>query len=126
MKKKQVLIYFALYSLCFVLMVPLIYLPFLRYGRSFIWQGDGLMQHYTALRYYGRWLREIWRILLEQHRLVIPEYSFHLGLGSNIIRTLHYYVIGDPLNILSAFVPEGYTYQLYRDYLDNFRINVMR
>ncbi len=114
MKKKQVLIYFALYSLCFVLMVPLIYLPFLRYGRSFIWQGDGLMQHYTALRYYGRWLREIWRILLEQHRLVIPEYSFHLGLGSNIIRTLHYYVIGDPLNILSAFVPEGYTYQLYR------------
>ena len=34
-------------------------------------------------------------------------------IGSDILTTLHYYVIGDPLTLLSVFVPEKNTEILY-------------
>ena len=34
-------------------------LIFLAYGKSMIWNSDGLKQHYISLAYYGRYLRTI-------------------------------------------------------------------
>ncbi len=39
---------------------------------------------------------------------MIPEFSYSIGLGDDILTTLHYYAIGDPLNLFSAFVPSAY------------------
>ena len=33
-------------------------------GKSFIWYADTIKQHYPALVYYGRWLREAVRCIL--------------------------------------------------------------
>ena len=75
--------------------------------------GDGLQQHYTVLMYYGRWLREILHRVFVQHRLSVPDWDLCIGLGGDVVATLHYYGLGDPLNLLAVFVPEQYTEALY-------------
>ncbi len=74
---------------------------------------DGLVQHYNALVYLGIWVRGIIRSLLFDHTLSIPLWDHNIGYGSDIITTLHYYVIGDPLDLLTVFVPSRYTEYLY-------------
>lgn len=76
-------------------------------GRSFIWYADTVKQHYPALVYYGRWLREAARCLLQGQ--AIPTWDLSIGYGADILTTLSYYVIGDPLNLLAALVPSQYT-----------------
>ena len=74
-------------------------------GISFVWKVDGWNQHYKALYMYSNWLRSIARSLFIEHKLSVDLYSFALGYGSDIISTLHYYVIGDPICLFSAFFP---------------------
>ena len=78
-----------------------------------IWNSDGYKQHYQALVYFGRWGREILRNIFVRHTFEIPLWDFAIGYGSDILTTLHYYVIGDPLNLLSIAVPSAYTEYLY-------------
>ena len=79
-----------------------------------------LLHHYITLEYWGKYLRQIIKELLIHHRLRIPTWDLHIGFGSDIVTTLHYYVIGDPLNLCAAFVPVRYTEYLY-DFLCFFR-----
>ena len=112
MSYKQILIY----SIVFVVSFICVYLSFLVNDKGFIWSGetkDGLVQHYNALMYYGKYLRELLNNIFIQHKFVIPMWDFSMGYGADIISTLHYYVIGDPLNLLSVFVPAKYTEYLY-------------
>ncbi len=78
-----------------------------------IWQNDGWNQHYKALVYYGKYLRKIVRTLFSSGRLVIPTWDFSFGEGSDILSALHYYVIGDPLNLLAVAFPTRYMWVLY-------------
>lgn len=105
--------YYFLYSIIFIIAILLVYGCYFVNGKSFIWQNDGWNQHYRALVYYAKWLRSIVRTLLFEHRLEIPTYSFSIGYGSDIITSLHYYVIGDPLCLLSVFVPTKYMAYFY-------------
>ena len=43
----------------------------------------------------------------------MPMWDMNIGYGSDILTTLHYYVIGDPLTLLSVFVPANKTEVLY-------------
>lgn len=105
--------YFFLYSILFLLLCVSVYGYFWFTNKSFIpdinaYTRDGLIQHYNALCYYATYLRDIIRTLIYNHKLVIPEWSFSIGYGSNILTSLHYYVIGDPFNLLSVLVPTRY------------------
>ena len=82
-------------------------------GKSFVWRSDGLKQHYTALAYYGNYLRSILKNLFVEHTFEVPMWDLHIGYGSDILTALNYYVIGDPVSLLSVFVPERYTEYLY-------------
>lgn len=81
-------------------------------GRTFI-GGDGWSQHYKALIYYARFLRSIAKNIIIDHRFIIPSWDFSIGEGSDILQTLHYYVIGDPFAVLSMFVPTRFMYLYY-------------
>lgn len=88
------------------------------YGKSFVYSvkslsGDGLVQHYNALVYYGEYLRGILKNIFVNHTFSIPEYDLSIGLGGDILTTLNYYVMGDPLNLLAALVPGRYMELLY-------------
>lgn len=116
--------YFFVFSIVFVLVGIVAFHPFLWNDRSFIWVGegkDGLLQHYNALMYLGKWGREIIRGILQGHTLQIPLWDFSIGYGSDIISSLHYYAFGDPLNLLSILVPSKYTEYLY-NFLVVFRL----
>ncbi len=98
--------FYLIYTLLFLAMAFLIFRPFTANGISFVWTIDGWTQHYKALSFYSDWLKEIIRTLIHDHKLSMDLYSFSLGYGSDVISTLHYYVVGDPICLLSALVPK--------------------
>lgn len=112
-KKKEYQRYYLAYSAAVTGLFCVILLIFQKNGKSFIRGGDGLGQHYVALEYWGKYLRRIVKGILLEHRLNIPQWDLHIGYGADILTTLHYYVIGDPLNLLAVFVPAAYMEYLY-------------
>lgn len=105
--------YYTVYTILFVPVAFMCFFGFLLDGKSLIWKVDGLNQHYSALVYLGKYLRSIISTLLSTGKLSIPLWDANIGYGSDILSTLNYYVIGDPLNLLSVFVPEALTEYLY-------------
>ena len=111
-------VYVLCYTALFLLCAVLAFSHFLFRGKGFVWCGgsgniDGISQHYIALSYWGTYLRDIVRTLLTEGRLSIPMFDASIGLGGDVLQTLSYYVMGDPLNLLSALVPRAYTEYLY-------------
>ena len=90
-----------------------LYLRFYLNGKSLVWSHDGVPQHLNSLAYYGRYLRKILHTLFIEHKLSIPMWDLNIGYGSDILTTLHYYVIGDPLTLLSVFFKSSQTEFLY-------------
>lgn len=115
MIKEQRKYCYGVYTLMFLLMCIVAFLPFFTEGKSFVWGAgveDGLSQHFSALAYYGEALREFFRNLLAgQPKLVMWDMS--LGYGADILSTLNYYAIGDPLNLLYGFVSPKNTETMY-------------
>lgn len=101
------------YSLMFILASILTFGYFVVNDKSFIWHLDGYAQHNVALTYYGTWLRDISKNILINHTFSVPMWDFGIGYGGDIITTLNYYVLGEPLNLLSVFVAPQYTEYLY-------------
>ena len=105
--------YLAWYTLLFVMIEGLAMRYFYGMGRTPIWEEDGWTQHFKALVYYSRWLRSIAGNFLRTGKLSIPTFTFSMGYGSDLYTTLHYYAIGDPLMLFSAFIPERYMEHFY-------------
>lgn len=105
--------YFKIYTTAFTIFALFLCTWFYFMGKTFILQGDGLTQHYPALNYYAEYLRTIIYNLLFNHKLIIPNWDFSIGEGSDILQTLHYYVIGDPFSFFSIFIPSQYMYLYY-------------
>lgn len=105
--------YTLLYTLVFLLAAAVVFSYFLISGRLSLWYYDSKMQNYNALVYIGVWFRDILRNFFVNHSFAIPTYSFTLGYGGDIVQFLHFYVLGDPFNLLSVFVPSGKTIFLY-------------
>lgn len=115
-KHKERFYYYGIYTAVFAVISFLVFFLFLKDGRSFIYDAggeDGISQHYISLVYLGNYLRDIISTLLTEHRLVIPQWDTTLGLGADVITTMNYYVLGDPLNLLAVFVSPEKTEYLY-------------
>lgn len=112
-KRRDGLKFWLIYSAVFLAAVCLVFHYFWDNNRSFVWMPDGWRQHYRGLLYYSKWLREIFTNLFVEHTLRIPTWSFSIGYGSDILTTLHYYAIGDPLNLFSAIIPEELMLNFY-------------
>lgn len=81
--------------------------------KSFVYNGDALVQHVPALQYWGEYLRKFFSELFLHGRIKPVFWDSSLGFGSDVLTTLHYYVIGDPLALTSIFVPKSRTEYLY-------------
>ena len=95
--KESIRRYFLPYTLLFLILQFLIFITFYHNSRTFIWYYDGAYQHYPAITYYSTFLKS----LFSGQGLTMIDFS--LGLGFDTITTLTYYVIGDPLTLLSVF-----------------------
>lgn len=105
--------FYLIYTLAFGVLALILYLHFYLNGKSLVWSHDGVPQHLNSLAYYGEYLRDILYSIFVEHELSIPMWDMNIGYGSDILTTLHYYVIGDPLTLLSVFVPADKTEYLY-------------
>lgn len=85
-----------IYTLIFMVLVVCLYGIFILTGKSFIWEGDGLAQHYPVLEKFYTWL----------HEGSLSGWSWNLGLGADKMTTFSYYVLGDPFSYLIWFFPK--------------------
>ena len=92
--------FYLIYTLTFLVLSLFLFLQFYLNGKSLVWKHDGVPQHLNSLSYYGEYLRGILYSLFVEHKWKIPMWDMHIGYGSDILTTLHYYVIGDPLTYL--------------------------
>ncbi len=106
-------IYYLCYTFCFILMSFGVFIWFLCGRNTFIWHADGWSQHYKALVYYAQYLREIVRNIVTEHQIMIPNWDFNIGEGADVLQTLHYYVIGEPITVLAMFVPARFIHIFY-------------
>ncbi|WP_125764001.1 YfhO family protein [Levilactobacillus mulengensis] len=83
------------YSGIFIILAGLLYGIFILTGKSFIWEGDGLAQHYPVLEKFYTWL----------HQGSLTGWSWDLGLGADKVTTFSYYVLGDPFSYLIGLFP---------------------
>lgn len=113
-KKKTIHNLYLCYSVIFFVFACIIYSVFFTNDKSFVYSlyGDGHIC-LNSFIYYGRWLRKIGMTLITEHRLCIPMWDMSVGYGSDIITTFSWMTIGDPLNLLSAFVPADSAEYLY-------------
>ena len=93
------------------------------YRRSFVWFIDGVDQLFRAFVYYSGYLRGALKGLLTGQGLNTPHWEFALGEGEDFINVLHYYGVGDPLNLISALCPQKYLVHLF-DFLMILRIYI--
>ncbi|MDR3113134.1 MAG: YfhO family protein, partial [Endomicrobium sp.] len=112
--------YFYAYTLLFLVLSSFSFFWIWSDGKCLLMLGDGMHQHYPFLIYWGQMLRRIFMNFISGN-FGIPLYDFNIGYGADIITSLHYNVIGDPLNLLSFFVPMKFSEELY-DFLTVFRI----
>ncbi|MDF2951760.1 MAG: putative rane protein [Anaerocolumna sp.] len=94
---KYSITYILPYTIAFLILQFIIFYPFTSSGRSFIWEIDGISQHYPVLQYYGELLRGM------VQGKGFPLVDFKIGLGFDTLTTLNYYGIGDPITLLTYF-----------------------
>ena len=80
-------------------------------GGTFVRSGDAYNQHVQALAYYGMWLRDLVSSLIRGDG--VPAFGLPIGYGTDVVGSLHYEAIGDPLALLSVFVPAAYAHVLH-------------
>ena len=100
--KKQLM---ARYTILFAIISLIVFYPFYKNGVTFIWGAkgqDGLSQHINALMYWGEYIRNFFSNIIHGH-FRFPMWDMSIGFGADILGTLNYYAIGDPLNLIYVF-----------------------
>lgn len=88
----------AAYTALYIVGFAACYAGMLLSGHSPVWQVDGLMQHYPFMVYIGEWLRETAQSLFSGGG--VEMFDFTLGFGEDVLITMNYYGLGDPLLML--------------------------
>lgn len=86
------------YTILFCVISFFVFGVFLIYNKSFVWEGDGIKQHFTILYDFNQIVRNMWKN-------GIPMLSWNMGLGLDVIGQYSYYVIGDPFAYISLLFP---------------------
>ncbi len=94
------------YTAGFGLMLAALLLPFFLDGLTLIHGSDGYTQHYPVFVYLHNYFYDVLGNLLKGD-FSVPLFDFSIGLGEDILLTLNYYGLGDPLYFLCAMVPQA-------------------
>lgn len=92
MNKKQKSL--CLYTILFCITALIIFSIFIKNNKGFIWNADGFQQHYAILYDLGQMIRE-----------GIKTFSWDMGLGLDVIRTILILYIRRPICIHKSNIP---------------------
>lgn len=113
LKKKSSVIYtFLFYTVLYTVIIAFLMHFFKDQGKSLVYNGDGWRQHIRAMEYYSRWLHDLVAGIFTSADMP-GTFAFGIGYGSDIISTLAYYGIGDPLVLPAAFIAPSKVIYLY-------------
>jgi len=87
-----------LYTASFVVIATLSFGVLSLAGRTFIWDMDGIAQHYPIMH-------EFQHLLHHGGLGSLTGWSWTFGIGADKLTTLAYYVLGDPFAYLLALLP---------------------
>lgn len=90
-----------MYTIIFFALIILIYSLFYFTNNSFIWDGDGLSQHFQLFYDFADKIQGIFR------GEGFPLWDWSIGLGADVFSSYGYYIIGDPFAYLGALFPEA-------------------
>ena len=108
MKKLQQNIY-VIYTILFIIIVGIIFSIFFINDKTFIWQADGLKQHFIILKDFHEAIREF----ISNPSNGLDLFSWEMGLGMDVIGQYSYYVLGDSFAYLSLLFPTQYLEIVY-------------
>lgn len=100
--------YFCMYTAGFLAAALLLLLIFAKEHAPFTKMADGVAQHYAVLM----WIRNTLRQFLHGN-FALPMVDFSVGQGFDVIGTLNYYGVGDPVNLLTVFFADNHLDQMY-------------
>ena len=98
---------FVQFVFLFLGIIGLVYSGFYLTNTSFIWNGDGVSQHYLLFHDYINKLRA----LLSGNGF--SQWDWSIGMGAGVVQSYGYYVIGDPFVYLGLLFPQGATEVAY-------------
>ena len=110
------------YTVLFAILCMIAFYPFYGSHTSLVWGQygkDGLSQHLASLTYYGEYLRNLFSNLIHGH-FQLPMWDTSIGYGSDILSSLNYYAIGDPLNLIYVF-SNKYNVEYFYNFMMIFR-----
>ncbi len=90
-----------IYAILFILTACIVFSVFIINKRSFVWQDDGLKQHYIILKDFNEKVRDF----LSNPSEGLDLFSWNMGLGLDVIGQYSYYVLGDPFAYISLLFP---------------------
>ena len=96
---------YVIFTICFIVIVSFWELIFLRYGKSHIFNIDGIEQYYAGFFYFGKYIRNsFFHVIREPFSFFsLPAFDLSIAMGEDIIGALNYYGFGSPLNLLAIF-----------------------
>ena len=121
-KARKAGIFLLAYTLLFVGLASWLSYVFAQSGKTFIWNVDGAFQHVVVLKY----IRQALITFFSTGKFAMVDYT--IGQGFDVIGTLNYYGLGDPVTLLTRFFPKDsleLTYQilaLVRMYLSGLAV----
>ncbi len=98
-KEKKV---YCIYAICFIFITLVVFGIFFISNHSFIWQSDGLKQHYIILKNFYETIKKLFLNPFSGMGL----FSWNMGLGLDVIGQYSYYILGDPFAYISLLFPE--------------------
>ncbi|MBM7834694.1 YfhO family protein [Clostridium sardiniense] len=91
----------TIYTMIFIIIFSLYYIVFVQDGKTLIWSGDGINQHFSILYDFNEMIRNF----IKDPSAGFPEWSWNIAYGSDVIGAYSYYVIGDLFSYLSLLFP---------------------
>lgn len=100
--------YLFFYTAGFLVAALLIVGIFQKENISFIRMTDGVAQHFAVLTYFRRCLLQVLH-----GDFSFPMMDFSIGQGFDLLGTLNYYGVGDPVNLLTVLFPADHLEEMY-------------
>ena len=108
-KKRDRAVYWK-YSVFFLFLAACVFGPYLVTGHSLIWNTDTANQHLPLLVKYREYVFSFLRHLSQGP----AEWSWTMGLGSDLFSVFSYYTIGDVFAYLALLFPTSHLVYAYQ------------
>ena len=115
--------YYLFYTIIFAVCCAIAFSFIFGEGKTLIYNKDGWHQYLKSQIYFSNYLKELFHNIFVNHVFDIPEWSFSIGEGNDILGTFHCYLMGDPIALLSIFFNEENMYIFYN--FINFAFNIL-